>query len=245
MKKLFLSLMTLVLCLCTVNAEPFVPSVTNGGAPDIVTTDDNGTQIVGYVTNGEGTVLSTVYPECVYDYSLEDAQDENSNMSDTTRKMILDLYNQFVDGDIKLSEVLPALNDLVAAEFGKQNNADNMVVRDLFLVDLIHDECKAELAKEGTTVDVTFDVDIEKGTFIQVATYIDGEWQLVEKVVNNNDDEDPENDGTITVTFEDLCPVIFLVPGTMNAAPFNWLYVIIPLAISFIAFILSKKGKKA
>ena len=244
MKKLALCLMTFILCVCSVGATEFVPSVTNGGAPDVVTTNVNGEEIVGYVVDENGNQLATVYPGCIYTYSLEDALDQDSKMSDATRKMIVDLYNEFKDGKIKLSEVLPALNDLVAAEFGEQNNADNMILRDLFLCDLSHAECKDWLAKDGTTIDLTFKTDIEKGTFLQVAYYKDGQWHLADKVVNNNDDDNPENDGTVTVTFEDLCPVVFLVPGEMNEAAFNWWYIIIAIIIAIAGYVYSKKSKK-
>ena len=254
MKKLFACLFSLVLCLSsTVNVfaapeDGFTVSVSGSGAPGIVVLEGVGNDaIVGYVVDASGTTLSTVYGGCVNSSSLEDAQNPESTMSEATRNELIGLYNQFVNKEIKLSEELEALNALVEEKFGKPNNADNMVVRDLMLVDLIHDECKAELAKEGTTLDITFELNVEKDTFLQVATLINGEWQLVEKVVNNNEDADTTNDGTVTVTFEDLCPVVFLVPGEMaqeEAAGFNWIYVILALIASLIAILLVKKSKK-
>lgn len=253
MKKLALCLMTTVLCLCTlcvpVMAEPestFVPSVSAEGVPGIVTTMVDGQEVVGYIVNSaDGTKLSTVYPGCLYIISLEEAQDENSKLHHATRQTLIDLYNMFLNRDIILSEDLEELNALVAEEFGEGNNADNMVLRDLFLMDVTHKECKDWLVKEGTTLDVTFEMDVEAGTFLQVATYIDGKWELVEKVVNHNEDDDLENDGTVTVTFEDLCPVVFLVPGEMNQPTFPWYWILIVLLIALGGYIVSKKGKKA
>ena len=248
MKKLLACLFSLVLCFSSaapVFADEFVPSVSGGGAPRIVYFEENGEKLVGYVVDTSGKKLEPVKAGCLYVVSLEDAQDKDSKISDAARKQLLDLYDQFTKKEIKLSQELPALNDLVADKFGEGNNADNMVVRDLFLADLSHKVCKEELAKEGNTLDITFEMDVEKGTFLQVATYIDGEWQLVEKVVNNNEDDVKENDGTVTVTFEDLCPVVFLVPGEMAAeAGFNWLWIILALIIAFILFLLAKKSKK-
>ena len=57
MKKLALCLMTFILCVCSVGATEFVPSVTNGGAPDVVTTNVNGEEIVGYVVDENGGVM--------------------------------------------------------------------------------------------------------------------------------------------------------------------------------------------
>lgn len=242
MKKLMIGLFSLVLALSLVSPvcaeDDFTPSISGGKAPGIVTETIDGEEVVGYVVDADKNVLATVFAGCLGVVTLEDAQDKESNISDSARKTLLDLYEDLLEKEIKLSEELPELNKLVEEKFGKGNNADNMVVRDLMLADLVHKECKDELRKEGTTIDVTFEMKVEKGTFLQVATFIDGEWTLAEKVVINDDD-------TVTVTFEDLCPVLFLVPGEMNeeVAGFNWWWLaIIPLALLF--FLLSKKSNK-
>lgn len=242
MKKLALSLMAFVVCACTlftpVLATEFVPSVTTGGAPDIVTSVVDGQEIAGQILDQGGNPVENILPGCIYSYDLQDALDENSTISEATKKMMNDLFNQFKNGQIKLSDVLPALNDLVANEFGEGNNADNLVVRDLFLANLIHDDCIQALKVVGNKAQLTFKTNIPKDTFLKVAYLVDGKWELAEDVVINED-------GTVTALFEDLCPIIFLVPGEMNEAPkpFNWLPIVIGMAIVCAGYVYSKKKK--
>ena len=45
---------------------------------------------------------------------------------------------------------------------------------------------------------------VGKGVEVIVMVYINGQWVPAEKVTNNGD-------GTVTVVFEDICPVAFVV----------------------------------
>lgn len=254
MKKLALCLMTLIMCVCmlapvSATNDDYVPSVTYTST-ELVTIglSEDGQEIVGYIVDKDGKVLSVAYRGCVRVDSLEEALDEESNIADSVRKLLIDLYNQFLNNEVKLSENSVGLNEWVAEKFGEENNADNLVIRDLFDIQVHHEECNNWLEQEGTTIDLTLDVDMEKDSVFQVIRFKDGKWELLEKVVNNNEDDDPENDGTITITSERYCPVAVVVPGEMNdgtTSGFNIWYAIIALIIAFIGWLMSKKAKKA
>ena len=59
---------------------------------------------------------------------------------------------------------------------------------------------------------LTFDLDIEANKEVCVMTYKNSEWAPIKKVVNNGD-------GTVTCTFEHLCPVAISVANTAVPSP--------------------------
>ena len=78
--------------------------------------------------------------------------------------------------------------------------ADDLIVRDLFYLAL-----DKELA-EGEEKAVTFKAEgIEKGDFLMVMVYVDGEW-----VVLDADKVEITEDGTVMVTFNVVGPVAFV-----------------------------------
>ena len=109
-----------------------------------------------------------------------------------------------------------------------------------------------ELKAPGKTVTIVFDMGLAADEKLIVMTYIEnpnartseGTWVPVESVVNNGD-------GTLTVVFEDICPVAF-VTELGNAAPTgdaarNQLGIFIGLMVvsaAAIVVILCLKGKK-
>jgi hypothetical protein len=129
----------------------------------------------------------------------------------------------------------------------------NYEIRDLVDVSYKYEDCRTaeghgnkpeELKEEGVTVTITFDMGLCPREVLEVYVYIDGQWVAVENVVNNGD-------GTLTVEFEDICPVAF-VKTLCNAAPTgdaarNQLGIFIGLMVvsaAAIVVILCLKGKK-
>lgn len=66
------------------------------------------------------------------------------------------------------------------------------------------DEDAAELKNEGVVLTATFDLGVSAEAEVAVFSYVDGEWIEAVSVTNNGD-------GTVTVVFEDICPVAFAV----------------------------------
>ncbi len=86
---------------------------------------------------------------------------------------------------------------------------EKMVIRDLvdisyFCTDKCDKNHAEELKKDGVTVTVTFELGVSAEDAVVVMSYVGGEWILAEKITNNGD-------GTVTVVFEDLCPVAIAV----------------------------------
>ena len=86
-------------------------------------------------------------------------------------------------------------------------NADKMVIRELLDVAFVCDhEHATKLKDEGVTVTLTFKLGVAKDDVLVAMTYVNDEWVPAVELVNNGD-------GSVTCTFEDLCPVAFAIEG--------------------------------
>jgi len=130
---------------------------------------------------------------CLIVSSITDAKEKSTDITQESRDLLLEVHQQLDDGSMKLpieeDHVIRELVDVSWAETGCVGN------------DHGH---KQWLAEEGNTVTVTFDLGVAKGTEVIVMVYVDGQWIPAEKVTNNGD-------GTVTVVFEEICPVAFCV----------------------------------
>lgn len=214
-----LSLFLVVVTLATafsmsVSADNFVPSITNKPAPELVTTiDGDGKKVIGHVVDPQGNKLTTEYHDCLVITSVFEAKENATNIPEDARTILLDVYDELSADDMKLSTLSDELNKQVADKFGNGNNADKLVVKDLFDISVLCDELEEELAPEGNVMSLTFKLPVDAQEFVAVMTYNDGEWSPIVSAVNNGN-------GTITCTFEHFCPVAFLVPeGEMTNDP--------------------------
>lgn len=206
-------LLTLALCIVlvftltfSVTAAEFVESVTNKGAPELVIIDIvDGKEVVGFITGPNGEKLSTEYLECLIITSVAEAPTD-PDIPDEARDLLLQVYEELNKTDTKLSEICPELDEIVKENWGKDKSADDLVVKDLFDITDYCDDLTEHL-KDGSILDLTFDVGIGSNVFITAMVYVDGKWQPVVDTINNGD-------GTVTVKFDKICPVAFLVPAT-------------------------------
>lgn len=130
---------------------------------------------------------------CLVVSSITDAREKTTDIYQEDRDLLLEVYEQLSDGTMKLPlEEDYVIRELVDVSFRKTT-----------CVEPGHNH-KEELKKDGTQLTVTFDMGIPKNVEVIVLVYLDGEWVPAESVVNNND-------GTVTVVFEDICPVAFCV----------------------------------
>ena len=207
MKKLFAASLAIILALVltiSASAAPFVPSITNKGAPDLIVIDRiNGKDVVGFITDPDGNKITTEYLDCIVITPITKVLNGES-VPDEIKKPLLDVYNEFKDG-LKISDACPELNDIVKEQWDKDKTADDLVIKDLF--DISHDcEDLTKHFNNGNILELTFNVGIANGTFITAMVYVDGKWVPVKDCINNGD-------GTVTVKFTEICPVAFLVPG--------------------------------
>lgn len=206
--------------------DDFVPSITDKGAPELVEqgTDENGQPIYGQVVDAEGNSVFTVGEGVIRITPLAELE-------------------ELREIDVPAAEMLEYVFDFLQKNsyyFGK-----NTVVRDLFDVTVLSAELEEALAPKGQTITLRFNLHVAPETKLSVRSYKNDEWVDVVDVVNNGD-------GTVSVTFEDFCPVAFIV-GDVQIAEENgsciWWIVIIAalLLIALLIFLLwrSKKNKKA
>ena len=187
MKKFVLLLVAVMLCVsmvCPVLAaeDDFVPSITYKGAPDVVVTEDaEGNPAVGVITDAEGEVLGYVAESALKVTPLSGEDEE-------IVAVLEEIYEELVAGTM----TLPYEGD------------KDMVIMDLVDVSLENEDDLEMVEPEGAVFTVTFKLGVAAGVEVTAMTYKNDAWNPVAKVVNNGD-------GTVTCTFEHLCPVAFSV----------------------------------
>ena len=194
MKKKFVVALALALCVAialpvAALASNFVPSITYKGGPevdDVQMIDSNGVVIEGMENAGGCVIVTTV----------EQAREQETDISQEDRDLLISVYEQLDSGEMKLPiEEEHVIRDLVDISF-KYNECR--------LLPETHGDKPAGLREPGVTLTMKFDMDIEADAKLIVMTYIDGQWAPIESVENNGD-------GTVTCVFEDICPVAFVV----------------------------------
>lgn len=210
MKKLIALLVSVVLVLTltiSASATEFVPSIENKGAPELVVIDRiDGKDVVGFITGPDGNRITTEYLDCLLVSSLQEALTD-PNIPQEIKDELKKVYEELRKEGNDLSTLVPGLDQFVKDNWDSSKTANDLVVKDLFN---IHDLCgdiSKFLPQDGSTLDLTFDIGVGKNVFVAAMVYVDGQWQPVPSVVNNGD-------GTITVTFDKLCPVAFMVPSS-------------------------------
>ena len=174
---------------------------------------------------------------CLEVTSITEAEEQSTDISQDARDELLAVYE-----------------DLVAEDMELPIDDKEYVVRDLVDVSFKETTCVGEehgheeaLAEDGTTVTITFDMGVDADTEVVVLVYVDGQWITAEEVVNNGD-------GTVTVTFEDICPVAFCVergtaepPKTGDDMGQNMILWIVLMVVSLAAIVtlVVLRGRKA
>ena len=159
----------------------FVPSINEKSAPEI-------TKIT--VTTIDGEFVCQQHEECVIVTPVSEITEED-RLSDATKNLLVEMFNK-IKAAAKLSDVFTGYSEV-----------DNMVVRDLFDVSSICDGLDAVFPKDGTTIEITFDLGVSAKTNVMAFAYRNGAWDRV-KLTNNGD-------GTVSSDFTHFCPVAFLV----------------------------------
>lgn len=216
MKKLLSLISAALLCLSLA-----VPAQANTFVPSISYKD--GPEIEEAIAETENVT------GCLVVTSITEAKAKSTDIYQEDRDFLLDVYRDLSDGTMKL----PLEND-------------KYVIRELVDVSWRKSECvelehghKPWLKQEGTTIRVKFDLGVDKNVDLIVMTYIDGEWKEVVDLTNNGD-------GTVTVEFEDICPVVFCVktdtqgssPVTGDVMARSLLLWIVLMAASFCAIVV-------
>ena len=229
----------LMLVLCTMLVLPvlaaegtFVPSITDKRAPEIVPNEDGS---IGIIREENNEIIDCVWEECLLLTPVSQVN-ESTEISDEAKALLLFVYEELSNGNMQLP----------AEKLAEGLEPDELVVRDLFDVSWLCDEHKEMVAPEKVVLEVTFRVSVAADETIYVLTYKNNEWNPVANVVNNGD-------GTVTCTFESLCPVAFVVGEDKDApAPVEpdasntglWIAILAAAAVTLIVVLVLYKKKK-
>lgn len=223
MKKFALLLTLLALCIgailpAYVAAEPFTPSVSYKGEPDLVETEvtlpgeTNATVIIGIVTDLSKTPTSSDKPadpsqqenfisyvrkDCIAVTPISKVK-TSTKIPDEAARELLDVYDKLLNGDMKLP----------------YDQIDGIKAEDMVIIELLDvswlcgvpsgDDHPTVVEPDGIVFDLTFDLGVAVDAKLVVMNYHDGQWTPIEAVTNNRD-------GTVTCIFEHLCPVAIAI----------------------------------
>ncbi len=193
MKKWICLFLAAILCLSL--AAPafaaeneFVPSITYKPQPQIVPYDG---ERIGTIRNSKGEILDFVQEDGIRFTPVADVYDSEGAVPPEIRNLLQSVYEALSDGSMKLPY----------EKFGAGLNPANMVIRDLFDASLTEEAQKKLLQEEGVTLELTFDLGVapEDKVFVMFYDEETQEWIPVNAVSNG--------DGTVTCTFEKICPI--------------------------------------
>jgi len=223
MKRMLVFLMAVLLCMSMVMP---VFAATNEFVPSITYKD--GVEDEDAILDGEDV------GHCVIVTSIKEAEEKTTDIFQEDRDLLLDVYKKLADGSMKLPVEDMTIVELVDVSWA----ATGCVGQE-------HGH-KEELAKEGTTIDVTFKLSVDPKADLKVFAYVNGEWTEVTVKANG--------DGTFTCTFEDFCPVAFCVEGeALEVAPvtgdsanvFLWLALMLAAGAALIVVLMANRRRTA
>ncbi len=193
----------------SVYAEKFTPSVEQKGAPAIaVFKDGNQNDVVAMIHDGAKKDVAGVPTGKLTVTPYADAKKAGPEVE----KMLVAAYKQVAEAEnlSGLSKELPAVLAQVKEKLGlKDLKVENLVVRDLFDISL-DSELKEEYLKEGNTISVTFQLNMKPSEALLVLhNYEADKWETIA-----DDRVERHENGDVTVTFDSLSPVAFVVDGT-------------------------------
>lgn len=205
MRKLICLIVTLVLCLSMVMPamaaeNEFVPSIEYKYGLEVIDVEFDGEKI----------------NPCLIVSSLKQAAEKTTDITQHDRDLLQRVYEMLLSGEMTLPlDYKYVIRDLVDVSF-KYNDCRN---------NLFHTDKAGRLAEDGTTLKVTFKMGIGANEKLQVLVFmegkaaarsgsqkVNGQWVPAKSVTNNGD-------GTVTVEFEDICPVAFVVEKNETIAP--------------------------
>ena len=172
---------------------------------------------------------------CLVATSILEAKEKKTDITQAERDLLLEVYEKLVKDEMELPV------------------DDDLVVRELVDVSFQHSECvepehnhKEWLARDNTSVEVKFDMGLPTDVQLEVLVYINEEWIPVEDVTVNPDK-------TVTVVFEDICPVAFCVHRSAQEPPAQtgdtmgrmlWLWIVLLLAsIGALVYLVQNRRK--
>lgn len=215
------------------------PSVEQKGAPEVAQQETkDGTKVVAIILDMNQEEVVGV-PD---GYLLVTAVAECQKAPEEIREKLTQAYEQVKNAD-DLEQIVPQLKEDLKKN-GIAVSTEKLIVRDLIDV-TIGGEYETWLNQEGNTVSVRFEVGISPEILLVVLhNYEADQWETIasDRVLRH------EN-GDVTVTFDSLSPVAFVVEEVETAAPaaqpFPWWWVLIlAIGVAGAAYLVATGRKK-
>lgn len=219
MKKLLLSvaaaLSAAVMITTSVFAAPFTPSVEQKGAPEIVTVKDkDGNDVVAIIRDKDGNEIVGVPSGELLVTPISKSEEAPEEI----QKMLNDAYEQIKQSGMlteltnQINEHIRAYNKALREELGEEAaekeeiSVEDLVVFYLFDVS-VFGAYKDYLAEEGNSITIRFKVGVDPDKYLAVLhNYTGDKWEVI-----SNDRVIRHANGDVSVTFDSLSPVAFVV----------------------------------
>ena len=159
------------------------------------------TEFTPSVTYKNGPVVITASLEgqnvkdCIVVTNIEQAKKKTTDITQGERDLLVEVYEKLVSGEMNLP---------IEGEY---------VIRDLVDISFEYADCRQQqdhgnkdeiVARENTLLTLDLDLDIAQEEKMAVYAYVDGQWEEIPNVINNGN-------GSVTGSFENVCPVAFVV----------------------------------
>ncbi len=208
--------LTLAVIMLTVPVLAATPSVTQNGTTVVPSVSQKGTALVPSATQENTTIadgvlnildkdnksIKEIPADALTLVSFVDRAKADADVAKTLEAA----YKQLTEAK-SLADVAPDFADALK-ETDKDLKAEDMVVLDL--VDIVlSDEYAKLLKEEGNHIALTFKMNIDKDeTMLVLHNYEADKWETI-----YGDQVTMNDNGTVTVVFESLSPVAFVVKG--------------------------------
>ena len=238
MKKIVSIVVVLMLCMSLAGvvyaAEgSFTPSVSYKDGPEVVPVNDpEGGEAIAVVKDKDGNIISYVHADCLKITPVAKAE-TSTEIPEDARQLLLSVYAQLLNDTMQLPY----------EKIDKDLEAQYVVIRDLFDATFVCEEHPQMLAEEGVVLEITFNLNLKANVEVYTMTYNEGEWNPIVSSVNNGD-------GTLTCTFEHLCPVSFSVEtdrgpsdtgdaGTQSVLP--WVILLVASGVALVGVVALRR----
>lgn len=253
MKRVFTLALAALLCLaltCPAFAAEggFVPSITYKGTPELVPSQGGDDPIIGIVHRYDKTlpqgepvpqenILSSIYGSCLLLTPVAEAETSEA-IPDSAAELLLYVYGELSAGRMKLPY-----------DKAEGYNGEPMVIRELLDASWLcggtgdqHDH-PTQVEPDGIVFDITFDLGVAPEDKLIIMTYHDDAWEPIVRTVNNGD-------GTVTATFEHLCPVAISVATgeapvrDASASLLPWILGVLAVVAVAVVLVLKRRTAK-
>lgn len=196
MKRMITITLAIMMCFALVSpafAEAgFVPSISYKPGAGVVQTESG---FAGVIKDADGNVVAKLDHACLLITTIAEVLEGKKEIPQEIVDLLTFLY-----------EALGKDMELPYEKHEAGLNAEEMVVRDLYDIRWTCEEHAEMLKKDGYTLELTFDMKMEKDVEIYAMTYDEEteEWTPIVEARNNGD-------GTITCVFDTLGAVEFSI----------------------------------